>query len=365
MRLALTLAASLVLAPLALPVHAAASDLTPGRHVLRSEKIQICNAIGTASIVPSDGADVVVEVTAGGADGAKLRVVIDDCDGGRRLRVVYPSNRIVDPDAGEFDHRETTLDGCCGKERIRFTRSGDGLDAHADLVIRVPKGQRLNLGLGAGSVTAEKLDARLGIDTGSATIRVKDMSGALAIDSGSGGATIEHFTGSLAIDSGSGRLEIERFQGNLALDSGSGEVSLTRIRGDKIAIDSGSGAVTGRDIVARAVSVDTGSGAIDLSQLSAKVIAFDNGSGGIRADLADSPGSLHIDSGSGDVEISAARDLDARFQIHCDKRRLHLDLPVQASQISNDYFEGQTGKGSGLIVIETGSGDVSLKARPD
>ncbi|HET9951128.1 MAG TPA: DUF4097 family beta strand repeat-containing protein [Candidatus Eisenbacteria bacterium] len=365
MRLALTLAAGLVLAPLAAPTHALASDLAPGRHVLRGEKIQICNAIGAATLVPTDGADVVVEVTASGADGAKLRVAIDDCGGGKRLRVVYPSNRIADPKMGEHDRRETTLDGCCGPERIRFTRPGDGLDARADLVIRIPKGQKLTLGLGAGSVSAEKLDARLGIDTGSAPIVVKGMTGSLALDSGSGGATVEHFTGSLAIDSGSGDLEIERFQGTLAVDSGSGGVTLNRVRCDKIAIDSGSGGVTGDDIVAAALSVETGSGGIDLTRLSAKVVDFDNGSGGVRAELAESPGSLHIESGSGNVVLTADRDLDAKLEIWCSKRRLHLDLPVEASRIESDYFEGRAGNGAGLIVIESGSGNVSLKARPD
>ena len=365
MRLALVLAAGLVLAPLAVPAHALASDLAPGRHSLRGEKIQICNAIGAAKLVPTDGSDVIVEVTTRGADGAKLRVEIDDCNGSKRFRVVYPSNRIVDPEMGEHDRRETTLDGCCGPERIRYTRPGDGLDARADLVIRVPKGQEVTLGLGAGSVTAEKLDAKLGIDTGSAPVAVTGMTGSLAIESGSGGATVEHFTGTLAIDSGSGALAIERFQGTLAVDCGSGGVTLSRIRGDKIAIDSGSGGVTGEDIVARVVVIETGSGGIVLAELNAKEVVLDNGSGSVRADLAQSPGSLRIDSGSGNVVLTAARDLDAKLQIHCSKRRLHLGLPVQASQVGDDYFEGRAGNGTGLIVIESGSGNVSLKARAD
>jgi DUF4097 and DUF4098 domain-containing protein YvlB len=365
MRFAFTLAASLVLTPLALPAPVSAADVAPGRHVVRGERVQICNAIGTATLLPADGADVIVEVTPRGADGGKLRVAIDDCDGGKRLRVVYPSNRIVDPEAGRDERRQTTLDGCCGPERIHFTRPGEGLDARADLVIRVPKGQELTLGLGAGSVSAANLDAKLGIDTGSASIVVTDMSGALAIDSGSGGVKVEHLTGKLAIDAGSGGIILERFDGTLAVDAGSGGVTLNRVRGDKLSIDSGSGGVTGDDIVARVVSVDAGSGGIDLARLIAKEVVVDNGSGGVRADLAESPGTLRIESGSGDVVLVAARDLDAKLQIHCNKRRLHLDLPVQASEISDDYFEGRTGNGSGLIVIETGSGGVSLKARPD
>jgi len=304
-------------------------------------------------------------VTTRGADGAKLRVAVDECRGATRMRVVYPSNKIVDPDMGRFDHSETTLDGCCGPERIRFTPPGDGLDARADLVIRVPKGQNVHLGLGAGSMTAESIDGALSIDTARATVHVKGMAGSLAIDSGSGGATVERFTGSLAIDSGSGGVTIDGLDGKFALDSGSGGVTLNRIRGDKIAIDSGSGPIKGDDIVAATVVIDSGSGGIDLANLHAKEIVFDNGSGGVRADLANSPSSLRIDSGSGGVWISAPSDLDAKLQISCSKRNLRLDLPVTASVISNDYFEGQAGNGHGLIVIETGSGGVTLRERVD
>jgi lia operon protein LiaG len=354
-------ALALVLAMFGAPAHA--SDLMPGRHVLRGEKVQICNAIGSVSFVPSTGSDVVVEITTHGEDASKLRVAIDDCDGARRLRVVYPSNRVEDPKAGRFEHRETTLDGCCGKERIIFTRPGDGLDARADLVVHVPKGQKVLLGLGTGSIDAEKLDARLSIDTGAATIHVKDGLGALSIDSGSGGAAVEGFKGALAIDSGSGGLDIEDLDGTVAIDSGSGRITLSHVRVDKAAIDSGSGAVTGDDIIAGTVSVDCGSGGIELTRLSAKVIVFDNGSGGVTADLANSPSSLKIESGSGGVTLTAPHDLDARLQISCSKRNLSLHLPVVASTISNSYFEGKAGSGRGLIVIETGSGGVSLSPR--
>lgn len=359
--LAATLALSLV--SLAAPVQARASDLMPGRHVLHADKVQICNAIGNVSFVATTGADVLVEVTPRGADGSKLRVAIDDCDGGKRLRVVYPSDRIDDPEVGRFETHMINFDGCCGREMIHFTRPGEGLDARADLVVRVPKNQTIHLGLGAGSIEAEKVDARLSVETGSATIHAKNVAGAWSIDSGSGGATVERFEGSLSIDSGSGELDIEDLDGALKIDSGSGRITLSRLRAGKATIESGSGRVTGDDLVAGVVSVESGSGGIELSRLSAKEIVFDNGSGAITADLALSPTSLRIDSGSGGVTLTTPRDLDARLQISCAKRRLGLHLPVTASTIDNDYFEGRAGQGRGLIVIEAGSGGVELSAR--
>lgn len=345
------------------PSTARASDSGSGRYVLHGKRVTICNAIGEATMVPTDGPDVVVEVTKRGPDADRLRFEVGQCDGAERLRIVYPGNRVVDPEMDGNSLRETTLEGCCQTERIRFTRKGDGLNARADLVIHVPRDVRLSLGLAAGSVKAERLNASLDIDTGSATILITDMTGALAIDSGSGGATITGFRGALAIDSGSGGIEIEELDGKLSVDSGSGGVTLSRVRADKMAIDAGSGPIKGDDLVAGSMAVDSGSGGIDLVRLNGETISLECGSGGIHADLVDSPRSLHIESGSGGVQLTAPRDLDATLQISCSKKQLDVGVPVTASKISSSYFEGVAGSGRGLIVIENGSGGVSLQTR--
>src|SRR5262245_26375564 len=154
------------------PPWASAADLAPGRHVLHGERVRVCNAIGSVSMVPTEGADVIVEVTTRGADAGRLRVVIDDCDGAKRLKVIYPGNRIVDPEMRASKWSRTMLDGCCGGEWYRFTSRGEGLDARADMVIRVPKAQKLGLGLAAGDIRAGKVNGAIGIDTGGAPIMV-------------------------------------------------------------------------------------------------------------------------------------------------------------------------------------------------
>ena len=354
------------LAALLVPTAPASSaEVTPGRHTLRGKSVQICNVIGDAKLVPSDGAEVVVEVTPRGADGGRLRVVIDECRGEKRLRVVYPSDRVVDPTMGRHERRENHIDGCCGPLRTRFTRPGEGLDARADLTIHVPRDQKVAVTQAAGPIDVDGVRGHVALETGSGDVSVRGLIGALSIDVGSGEVAIQKSKGTLAIDAGSGGVRINDYDGTLAVDCGSGGIDLANIRADKVAIDSGSGAVSGEDLVAGVLAVDTGSGAIEFTRLNSPRMVFDTGSGGVSAGLTRSPESLRIESGSGGVRLTTPRDLNATIEITCNKRRLDLGVPVVASHVSDDHFEGRAGSGRGLIVIESGSGRVSLQAEED
>ena len=152
------------------------------------------------------------------------------------------------------------------------------------------------------------------------------------------------------------------FDGTLTVDTGSGNVSVANLRTDKTSIASGSGTVTGENVVAGVLAVNSGSGEIDFSRLTSPEIVIDTGSGAVSADLERSPQSLRIDCGSGGVTLTTPRDLDAKLQISCSKRHLDIGFPVVASRVGDNYFEGRAGAGHGLIVIESGSGRVSLRS---
>lgn len=350
---------------LPLPSIASADGLAPGRHVLRGKSVAVCNVIGDAKIVQGEGADVVVEVTPRGADGGRLRVVIDECKGQKQLRVVYPSDRVVDPTMGPHEVRQSTLDGCCATQRIHFTRPGEGLDARADLTIHVPRDQKFALTQGTGPIDVTDVRGAIAIDTGGGDVSVTNLIGSLSIDAGSGEISVRKSKGWLAVDAGSGGARIDEFDGTIAIDAGSGGVNLSNVRADKVAIDGGSGGISGDDIVAAVFVIDSGSGNIELTKLNSPRMVFDSGSGGISAGLSRSPESLRIESGSGGVRLTTPRDLDVTFDITCNKRRLDIGVPVVASRVSNEHFEGRAGSGRGLIQIESGSGRVSVQPQED
>ncbi|HEU4334331.1 MAG TPA: hypothetical protein VFT32_07530, partial [Candidatus Eisenbacteria bacterium] len=94
-----------------------AATAAPGRHVIAADKVKVSNVIGTVTILPTDGRDVIVEVAAGGPDAAKLQVAVDDCEGGKHLRVVYPSDLVVDPEMRRGSSNRVHFDGCPHAQR--------------------------------------------------------------------------------------------------------------------------------------------------------------------------------------------------------------------------------------------------------
>jgi DUF4097 and DUF4098 domain-containing protein YvlB len=353
----------LILAALLLAAITRASEELPGRHALRGEKVQVTNVIGSVTILPADGPDVIVDVVPAGADASKLRVEVTDCHGTKFLRVVYPSDRVVDPELGRFSSSEVWLDDCGHGRRIKFTRPGDGLDARADVTIRVPRDQKLSVDLGKGSMKAAKTHADLSLETGSGTISARDIVGNASFETGSGSIDVDGATGAVTIESGSGELNVRNVDGSLSLETGSGEITLEKIRADRVSIDTGSGGISGEGIVAGSFSAESGSGGIRVSRLNSPRASLETGSGRITVDLDRSPESLRIGTGSGGVTLTTPKDLNATLDIECSRRMLEIDFPLQLHSQDSNRLRGSVGNGRGANDIETGSGRVAARPR--
>src|SRR5882762_6653281 len=65
------------------------------RHVVPGTSVAIYDLAGQVTVEPASGGDVVVEVTRGGRDGARLRVEQGVIADWQTLRVVFPSDRVV------------------------------------------------------------------------------------------------------------------------------------------------------------------------------------------------------------------------------------------------------------------------------
>ena len=62
------------------------------RKTLSGQSIAVYNIAGKVSIEPGTGSDVVVEITRGGRDAAKLSVSVGDVRGANALRIIYPGD---------------------------------------------------------------------------------------------------------------------------------------------------------------------------------------------------------------------------------------------------------------------------------
>lgn len=355
---------STVLILLSSTLPAAAAAQQSERYTIPGDEIAIYNLAGQVTIEPGTG-DATVHVTRGGAGAGRLSVARGEIDGRNTLRILYPSERLVYRELGQGS--STTLrvreDGTFGNRhrhdhnhdddhdeddqgrRVRISGAGDGLEARADLRIQLPAGRSAAVYLAVGKVSVANVDGRLAIDAHSAPVTATGTRGALSIDVGSGPVTVSGAKGELLVDTGSGPVEVTRFEGTA------------------LSVDTGSGEVTASEIKAEEISIDTGSGDIRLTGGTAPRLALETGSGGVTADLRSDPTSLVVETGSGNIAVTAPGSLGAEVEIETSSGEIETDFQLQVTRHSRDHLVGRIGDGRGKIAIETGSGDVRLIRR--
>ena len=65
------------------------------RYSIPEDELAIYNLAGEVRVEPGPSGDITVQVTRGGADGAKIKVFKGERDGMETLRFVYPEGRIL------------------------------------------------------------------------------------------------------------------------------------------------------------------------------------------------------------------------------------------------------------------------------
>jgi hypothetical protein len=331
------------------------------------DEVAIYNLAGHVEVVRGSGSEVVVRVTRGGADAARLDMEVGAVGGREALRVIYPDDRIVYPEMGRGSSTNIRVrsDGTFFGEgsrgsRVEIRGSGSGLEAWADLRVELPPGRDFVLYLAAGNSEVSGVSGDIGVDTGSGSVVVDDVTGSLMVDTGSGSVDVANVAGPVVIDTGSGRAGVSGIRGDVRVDTGSGSVSLERVEAEVVDVDTGSGRVSGRGIRSGFVRVDTGSGSVELDEVSAPEVEVDTGSGSVDLTLLVDVDRLEVDTGSGSVTIRAPADLGGQVEIDTGSGGIDTDFPVQVRSMRRDLLRGTIGDGRGEIRIDTGSGGVRL-----
>ena len=325
------------------------------RYAVGGEHVAIYNLAGNVEVVGTTTGQVTVEMERAGRHADRLRVEVGDVDGRQALRVIYPSDEVhYDPPGWNGSSTvRVNSDGTWGGdgggwlfgggERVRVSSRRSGMDAHANLRIGVPRGQRVDVYLAVGRIRAENVDGRVRLDTGSGRVGASSMAG------------------DLTIDTGSGSVEVSGMAGDLLVDTGSGGVGVSGMEGSSLRIDTGSGSVDVHDSAAENIEIDTGSGSIDLVNSAARNLVLDTGSGSVEAELTRNVERMMIDTGSGGVSLRLPEDLGARLDLESGSGGIDVDFPVDATERSRDELRGQIGDGRGYIEIDTGSGGIRIR----
>lgn len=339
--ISLALAAAVVCAPLA----------AQERHVLTGSAVTIWNIAGEVRLESGSGSDVVVELTRGGSDGRRLEVVAN----GGELKVRYPSDQIVYRRGVGNDRGSTTLsvrsDGTFNGDsrgagrRTTVRTSGSGLDAHANLVIRLPAGKRLEVNLALGTIEATNVNGDVRLDVGSASVRATGSKGRLVVDAGSGS------------------VRVENSEGELEVNTGSGSAYFSDLRMTRLVLDAGSGSVTARGVAADRLTLDIGSGSVSADDITSDDLLIDTGSGSVRVGLNQVPRRTNIDTGSGGVTITLPSGANAELDLETSSGSITSDFPVTMNEVRRRQLRGKIGDGGPMLRVSTGSGSVRILKR--
>lgn len=331
------------------------------RHVLKGDSVAIYNLVGELRVEPGSGSDVVVELTRGGEDAAKLEVESGPLRGRETLRIIYPADVIVMPEWGRGWN--TTLhvrdDGTFGDDsdhgrgrawrgdghEVRITgRSRNGLEAFADLRVSVPAGKTIGLYLGVGKAFISNVDGNIRVSVASADVAA------------------DRTRGVLRVGTGSGNVDLRTASGDVKLETGSGDITVSGMQGAKLELSTGSGNVTVTDGKATNLDIETGSGDIEATSASGDDLSFNTGSGNVNVALIATFTSLHIETGSGDVTLKVPPTLGAQVDLDTGSGDIDLGgLTLQVRRIEHDHVTGTLGDGKGRLSVETGSGNVRLQ----
>lgn len=279
---------------------------TASRDVLYDETFRV--RPGSRLVVDLGSENVVLRTTSG--DRARVRVEGRGRDAEREFERRRFSAR---PDDG----------GLVVQTDPPRRRSMGRTDAQFQVTVEVPRRFDAVLDLGSGNVQVASLEGDLTVDVGSGNVQVEDVEGGqIVLDTGSGNVRARALRGEVRIDTGSGSVQVDRVDGELAVDTGSGSVSIGEVNGPSV--------------------VDTGSGSVEMALRSASQTVVDTGSGGVTLRLPRGAGfDVELDGGS--VRIDDALDFSGRRE--------------------RDEAQGRINGGGPRLVVDTGSGSISLRAR--
>ena len=325
-----------------------------------ADKLVLANLIGRVEVVQADGDEFTIEIRVRGKDASPelIDVAVKE---GRTAGVVieFPikeHNKYVYPELADSKTTFTVgnggswLDkiwGGSGHRKIEVRGTGSGLEVWADITVAVPRQKEAVIEQRVGSVTADKVHGDLVIDTGSGSVKTREVTGDMVIDTGSGEVHAENTAGELSVDTGSGAVVVEGFVG------------------DKLHIDTGSGSVKAQKIECDILYVDTGSGGVEVATARAQRAKIDTGSGSVKVQLDRmGDGRFVLDTGSGSVDLALPSDASASVLADTGSGQIRVQIDgVEYETKSRDRVEFTVGNGDARVVVDTGSGSITISQR--
>lgn len=315
-----------------------------------ADRLTVTTLVGEVRVEKGTGSEIQVTVHVRGQDADEKWIRFDsDTGSSPRLTIQFPLD----------EHRKYVYPGLGRSSRTSFTprdgrHSGDNwledlLDRSSGDRIEVrgqPWSDALELWTEVVVRVPDSRDAT--VNLGAGRIEALDVQADLELRSRSGPVKAAGITGDLVADTGSGAVRVERVRGEVLIDTGSGGVELHEVSGARsVHVDTGSGSVDVSGIEAGDLLIDTGSGGVDLADIDVKSLVVDTGSGGVDGEEI-ATDEARIDTGSGGVALDLVRMGHGPYDIDTGSGGIRLGLPEEISA----EFDAETGSGSIVADID-------------
>jgi len=338
---------------------AAQADFTANAS-LSARSLKVENLVGEITVEGTDGATFEIDASIQGRDATRETMRLETVEGDAAIaRVLFPKgeDEFVYPRLGrssrttfsftDQDREDGWLSALLGglaRDQISVRGSGRGIEAWADLTIRVPRGKEVRVKLGVGEISAANVDGNISLLTHSGKIDGNDLKGDVKLDTGSGAVVVNDVAG------------------NLSVDTGSGSVRVNGVKGQRVSIDTGSGSVTAADIDCESFSIDTGSGSIEGIGCAADDAKFDTGSGSIEVSFERvGAGNFVFDTGSGGIDVLLPEQISADIEAETGAGNIQVDVHKPQDVEKHDSSVRFTlGAGQAQMKIDSGSGTIRI-----
>lgn len=330
---------------------------------LDAAALRVTNLAGSVRIVPGDSGPVLRASIEAGSEALAGAVRLEQERDGDTVSVSVQLPDDLDEVRYEDDQfRRIDVRLEYEGERVRV-RSDGGEPLRVDLELELPQGTALALRQGVGDISVAGVDADLELSLNYGPVRARDGQGALVAVTRAGDIAVKSHRGQLDAKTGSGDVRVENMLGTTRVRTGSGDVALRGVDGDMQA-ETGSGDLDLDDVIG-SLRARTGSGDVEIRNMGAGAqLDIATGSGDVEAggDL----GALRdvtIRTGSGDVDLRSSASLSLRLGLATGSGDIKVDVPVMANvESGRRSLKATVGTGEGEARINTGSGDIYIKA---
>jgi len=240
---------------------------------------------------------------------------------------------------------------------------GGGRKLRMELDITVPESMELTFETSSGDIEIEDIAAGVGISSASGDVEARMIGGKMAVKTASGDIRADNIE-SFAAETASGDIYIRKVGGSCVISAATGDVNAEDV-GGSVVIQTISGDV-GVENISGSTEIRSASGSVDIEEAAGGVKAF-TASGDLHVEASPEQGEKKYELGtsSGSLTLIFRRILEGGYALKAStlSGEIEMELPIQISGMTRQKVTGVVREGESRVLIETSSGDITIKEK--